>query len=158
MKFLVLFFALAVWANAQRRSSIVDKTEIVEKIEMQSASAMIAIELFETKFHVPAELANISLIFRNLPVSLAKEMVAFIDSNSNHFDSFSQYSAQAASIFGHVWEQIDVNEVIAVINIEILSPLLTEIIVKLGATLGPFVKVCFHLISSQTFKCLFNIF
>jgi hypothetical protein len=153
MKFLVLRVALAVCVNAQRPSSIVVKTEIAEKIELQSVSATIVTELLETTFHVPTELAKeIGHIFRNVPLSLVKEMAAFIvkvfgNSSSNPLDLFSQYAAQAANIFGQVWEHIDTNEVI---GLEILPTLWTEIIVKLGATLGPF-KVCFHLTSRRIF-------
>lgn len=149
MKFLVLLFALVVCANAQRPLSIVVNKEIVEKIEMQSTSATIVTELLETTFHFPAELTKeIGYIFRILPVSLAKETVAFIlrvfdDLNSNHLESFSQNAAQVTHIFGQVWEHIDVNEVIALVTSEILPPLWTEIIVKLGATFGLFVKVFF---------------
>lgn len=148
MKFFVLLFALAVCASAQRPSSIVVKTEIVEKIELPSVSAMIVTELLETTFHVPTELAKeIGHIFRNVPLSLAKEMVAFIikvfgDLTSNHLGSFSQYAAQAAHIFGQVWEHIDINEVIALVANELLPPRWAEIIIKLVATLGPFARVC----------------
>lgn len=82
MKFFVLLFALAVCANAQRPSSIVVKTEIVEKIEIQSASATIVSELLETTFHVPTEFAKeIGHIFRNVPLSLVKEMAALLSSS-----------------------------------------------------------------------------
>lgn len=98
MKFLVLLFALAFCTNAQCPSSIVVKTEIVEKMEIQSPSATIVTELLETTFHVPTELAKeIGHIFRNVQLSSAKEMVAFIVKILN---SFSQYAAQAAQIFG----------------------------------------------------------
>ena len=150
MKFFVLLFALAVCASAQR-PSVVIKTEVDLKMEIPSVSAMIVTELLETTFHVPSELAKeIGHIFRNVPLSIAKEMVAFIvkvfgDLTSNHLGSLSQYAAQAAHIFGQVWEHIDVNEVIALVANELLPPRWAEIIIKLVATLGPFARVCFKI-------------
>jgi hypothetical protein len=139
MKIVLLLLALGVCANA---TSVVITSQTERKLELPSVSALIVTELLEVTFHVPTELAQqIGHIFRNVPLSLAKEMVAFIvkvfgDATQHHLDNLSQYMDQALNIFKQVWEHIDAKEVVELIASNLLPEKWVNIIMKLMATLG----------------------
>lgn len=139
MKFMIVFFALAVCASA---TSVVIETETFRKVEIPSMSAVLVTELLETTFHVEKELAQqIGHLFRNVPISLAKEMIAFVvkvfgDITGGHLDSLSQYAEHALHIFQQVMEHIDTKELIELVASNVLPEKWNIIIQKLLGSFG----------------------
>lgn len=141
MKLVFILLALGVCANAASIS--ISSEVVVEKtFELPSVSALLVTELLETTFHVEADLAKaIGHLFRNVPISLAKEMIAFVvkivgDISGGHLDALNQYMDQAVNLFHQVIEHIDPKEVVELVAEEVLPEKWVVIIEKILAALG----------------------
>lgn len=140
MKFVLAFLALVACANA---ASVVMHSELDQRIELPSPSALIVTELLEVTFKVDPELAKqIGHLFRDVPLSVAKEMVAFIakvfaDISLNNMQNMSVYLAQAMSIFSLVWQHMNVVEVIDLVASNVLSDKWAKIVMTLINMIAP---------------------